>query len=72
VHGAGSYDGEASFNALEYRDAGKTERFEGECSVTTKAGSPSPIQRVGVNQNSTVARYAGDADELTPQRVPED
>jgi len=39
---SGSYDGEASFKegGAEYRDAGKTECFEGECSLTTEDSDP--------------------------------
>ena len=39
---SGSYDGEASFKnkGVEYRDAGKTECFEGECSLTTEDSDP--------------------------------
>jgi hypothetical protein len=39
---SGSYDGEVSFKegGEEYRDAGKTESFEGECSRTTKDSHP--------------------------------
>ena len=42
MHGAGSYDGEASFRegGVEYRDAGKTECFEGECSLTLEDSDP--------------------------------
>jgi hypothetical protein len=39
---SGSYDGEESFKegGVEYRDAGKTECFEGECSLTTEDSDP--------------------------------
>jgi hypothetical protein len=39
---SGSYDGEASFKerGVEYRDAGRTDCFEGECSRTTKDSEP--------------------------------
>ena len=39
---SGSYDGEASFKegGVEYRDAGKTECFEDECSLTTEDSDP--------------------------------
>jgi hypothetical protein len=42
LHGAGSYDGEANFKekGVESRDAGKTECFEGECSLTTEDSDP--------------------------------
>jgi hypothetical protein len=37
-----SYDGEESFKegGVEYRDAGKTECFEGECSLTKEDSDP--------------------------------
>jgi hypothetical protein len=39
---SGRYDGEASVKegGVEYRDAGKTEYFEGECSLTTEDSDP--------------------------------
>ena len=39
---SGSYDGEESFKeeSVEYRDAGKTECFEGECSLTPEDSDP--------------------------------
>ena len=43
---------------MEYRNAGKTECFEGKCSLTTGT----VIQRFGVNQNATEARYALDSE----------